>query len=269
MESGQSGRSTDGRRERWRGHKAARREEFVDAALRALAEHGPELRVEQVAREAGVTKPVLYRHFADKAGLQEAVHARGTHLLVTRLAPALDDSASPVDRIRGAVEGYLSLMEEQPNLYWFIRRTQPPGPAEQASGVEAGKTIIAATLTHAFDEYLFAFGVDDTAAAPMAHAIVGMVQNTTEWWVIDKSMPREEIAEQLIGYIWSLLEGVLRRHGVELDPTVPLSAPDIQATHSPAPTPTPTPTATVPEAPEAPEAPSEPEQATAAAGHGA
>ncbi|NKI44071.1 TetR/AcrR family transcriptional regulator [Streptomyces physcomitrii] len=235
VKSGQSGRTRDGRRERWRTHRAARRAEFVDAALRAFARHGPELRVEQVAAEAGVSKPVLYRHFEDKAGLQDAIHERGAELLVTRLAPALDDTASPRDRIRAAVRGYLSLIEEQPNLYWFIRRTQPGGAEAGDSGVEAGKSVIAATLAHAFDEYLFAFGITERAAAPMAHAIVGMVQSTAEWWTTDPRSDRAEVEEHLVGFIWSLIDGVLRRHGVELDPEVAVNAPDIQATRATAP----------------------------------
>lgn len=37
------------------------------AALRVLSKDGPELPMDAVAAEAGVTKPVLYRYFVGKA----------------------------------------------------------------------------------------------------------------------------------------------------------------------------------------------------------
>src|ERR1041384_4390728 len=90
----------DARRERWREHRAARRAEFVEAALRALDEHGPELGMEHVASAAGVTKPVLYRHFTDKADLFVALGQRGTEILFERLIPAVNTEEAPVTRIR-------------------------------------------------------------------------------------------------------------------------------------------------------------------------
>ena len=41
----------DARRDRWRSHREARREEFIQAALRALAKHGPDFGMEHVAAE--------------------------------------------------------------------------------------------------------------------------------------------------------------------------------------------------------------------------
>jgi len=49
----------DARRDRWSDHRARRRREFVDAALRVLEVQGPDLPMEAVAAEAGGTKPVL------------------------------------------------------------------------------------------------------------------------------------------------------------------------------------------------------------------
>src|SRR5699024_4262445 len=71
----------DARKDRWRKHRLARRAEFVEAAIRVLDEHGRELGMDNVAAEAGITKPVLYRHFADKADLHTALGQRGTEIL--------------------------------------------------------------------------------------------------------------------------------------------------------------------------------------------
>ena len=41
--------ASDARRDRWSSHRAQRRREFVDAALRVLQSHGPDLLMDAVA----------------------------------------------------------------------------------------------------------------------------------------------------------------------------------------------------------------------------
>src|SRR5262249_17476551 len=79
----------DARRDPWTDHRARRGREFVDAALRALEVQGPDLPMEAVAAEAGVTKPVLYRYFQDKSALVDALGERGSEILLDRLLPAI------------------------------------------------------------------------------------------------------------------------------------------------------------------------------------
>ncbi|MFH8369674.1 TetR/AcrR family transcriptional regulator [Streptomyces sp. NPDC018031] len=222
VKSGEPGRGTDGRKSRWSAHRAARREEFIDAALRALAEHGPELHIGHVAQQAGVSKPVLYRQFADKADLLAALQERGVTMLIERVVPALDDSLPPLDRIRGAIDGFFSLLDEHPNLYWLAARTIPTGPRGEGTGVHAGKALTSAELTRIFDESLHFFGLDTRGAEPWAHAIVGMVQNTAEWWLEKQSMSRREVVDRLTEMVWAALDGFLRGYGITLDPKVPI-----------------------------------------------
>jgi len=61
----------------------------VDAALRVLEAQGPDLPMDAVAAEAGVTKPVLYRYFQDKSALVGALAERGSEILLDRLLPAI------------------------------------------------------------------------------------------------------------------------------------------------------------------------------------
>ncbi|MGH3547151.1 MAG: TetR/AcrR family transcriptional regulator [Pseudonocardiaceae bacterium] len=51
------------------GHREQRRAALVQAAMRAIRQHGPDVAMDDIATEAGVSKPILYRHFLDKGGL--------------------------------------------------------------------------------------------------------------------------------------------------------------------------------------------------------
>jgi AcrR family transcriptional regulator len=212
----------DARRDRWRSHRAARRAEFVEAAMRALAEHGPEVGMDHIAAEAGVTKPVLYRHFADKADLFVALGHRGTEILFNRLIPALNNEEAPVPRIRKSLTAFFSTVEEYPHLYrLLVRRSLANRPVEQDIVAE-DKELIAQALSALLGDYLRAMNLDSGAAEPWAHGIVGMVQNVSEWWLERRTMSRDAVVEYLTQIIWAAIDGFTRANGVVLDPNKPL-----------------------------------------------
>jgi AcrR family transcriptional regulator len=215
---------TDARRERWKGHREARRAEFVEATIRAVAKHGPDVGMDEIAAEAGVSKPVLYRHFADKSDLYLAVGRRGTEMLMDKMGPALADDGPIRARIRRIVDAYLSVIEEHPNLYRFVvRKSFTDRPVEQ-DVVTEDKELIAAALARLLGDYLRAYGMDSGGAEPWAHALVGMVQNAGDWWLDRQSMTRASLSDYLATIIWHAIDGLLRSAGVELDPDAPLTA---------------------------------------------
>ncbi|RZS44229.1 TetR family transcriptional regulator [Herbihabitans rhizosphaerae] len=194
----------------------------MEAALRALDKHGPDLGMEHVAAEAGVTKPVLYRHFTDKADLFLALGHRGTEILFDRLIPALNNETAPLPRIRMAIDSFFSVIEEFPNLYrLLVRRSFAEKPVD-ADVVAEDKELIAAGLTALLGDYMRAFDLDSGAAEPWSHGIVGLVQNVGEWWLERRTMSREAVVEYLTQLIWAAIDGILRQKGVIVDPTKPL-----------------------------------------------
>ncbi|WP_086863972.1 TetR/AcrR family transcriptional regulator [Amycolatopsis lexingtonensis] len=213
----------DARRDRWRKHRIARRKEFVEAALRALDKHGPDLGMEDVAAEAGVTKPVLYRHFDDKADLYVALGQRGTEILFERLIPAINAELAPVPRIRMALDAFFTVIEEHPNLYRLLAHGRPEKPVS-SDVVAEDKELIASALTALLGDYMRMFNMDSGAAEPWAHGIVGMVQNTGEWWLDRRSMGRDSVVEYLTQIIWAAIDGLTRQNGVVIDPNQPLEA---------------------------------------------
>lgn len=192
-----------------------RRRQFVDAALRVLAAQGPELNMDAVAAEAGVTKPVLYRYFHDKSALVQALDERGTELLFSQLLPAISADGPGLARVRSAVGAYFSVIDEYPNLYWLIAR-QP--------AADEHKDFIAAALAAVIGDYLRAFNLETEAAEPWAQGITGLVQTTGEWWLRRRPLARDVVVEHVTQLIWAGLAGVLRTAGIIVDPDQPFSA---------------------------------------------
>ncbi len=211
---------TDARKERWRGHREGRRAEFVDATIRAVGTYGPDVGMDRVAAEAGVTKPVLYRHFTDKADLYLAVGARATDLLMAKVVPALAEDGPIFERIRRAVGCYVTFVDEYRELYRFL--IMRPNPTKRDL-VQEDKSKIAEVLTELLAAYLRLFRMDPVVAGPSAHGIVGLVQGAVEWWLEQGGMTREQLTDHLTTMIWHGIDGVLRAGGVTLDPHDPVS----------------------------------------------
>ncbi|GGU88140.1 TetR/AcrR family transcriptional regulator [Lentzea flava] len=213
----------DARRERWKGHREQRRAEFVEATIAAVAKKGPDVGMEDVAAEAGVSKPVLYRHFTDKSDLYLAVGQKATEMLMERMGPALAADGPIRDRIVRIVDAYLSVIEDNPNLYRFVVKGSFVDRPVEKDVVQEDKNLIANTLARILGDYLRAFEMDSGGAEPWAHALVGMVQNAGDWWLDRQTMSRANLSDYLATIIWHAVDGLLRSAGVQADPAKPLT----------------------------------------------
>ena len=211
----------DARRDRWDDHRARRRREFVDAALRVLEAHGPELPMDAVAAEAGVTKPVLYRYFQDKSALVDALAERGSQILLDRLIPAIQAGCPALTRVRDAVGAYFAVIDEHPNLYWLLAREARGEAGGGPDSIQQNKETIATALTAVIGDYLRAYGLDSGGAEPWAHGMTGLVQSTGEWWLQRRSMSRATVVDYVTNIIWAAISGTLRSAGVAVDPDQP------------------------------------------------
>jgi AcrR family transcriptional regulator len=78
------------------------RQQILDAAEELLHRYGPaKTTVTDVARHLGMSHANVYRHFASKAALQDAVAARWLHEAVVKpLQPVAESDVTPPERLR-------------------------------------------------------------------------------------------------------------------------------------------------------------------------
>jgi len=181
---------------------------MVAAAIDAIRMLGPGVSVAEIAAQAGITKPVLYRHFTDRADLQRAVGQEAAALLMARMAPELDPDREPVELIRGVVDAFLAGIEAEPELWRFVVHH----PIERAPGAEVvddAREQIARMLTALIGERLRGLGLDSGGAEAWAQGLVGMVQSAGDWWLERRTMSRRALTDYLTTLIWGGVSGVL------------------------------------------------------------
>src|SRR5437763_14978599 len=102
--------------------RAQRRESLLDAAIECIRREGPDASMDEIAAEAGVTKPILYRYFRHKADLYEAVAHRYTQIVAADLRKAMRRKEHPREVLRSAIDSYIRLVEREGQIYRFLIR---------------------------------------------------------------------------------------------------------------------------------------------------
>lgn len=219
-------RPGDGRTARWAGQRERRRREFVDAALRAIAAHGPEASTEQIAEEAGVARTRLYKYFADAGDLQASIADRVAELITAELAPAWNPHGTPMQVITAAIDAHTVWLSEHGELYRYLTMHSLSARAGGYDAISDVRTAIAHNLTAVFEHYLTVFGIEGRTAETVAFGLVGLVESSTARWLENpRDLGRDELAELLARWVWRIVDDTLRAGGVELDPHEPLPAP--------------------------------------------
>ena len=200
----------DRRNSRWDEHRRTRREQLVEATLAAVEKHGAGVGMEEIAAEAGTSKTVVYRHFADRSELYVAVCNRVASQLLPKLRAAIEsDSGHPRAMVAAAIDTYLAFIETDPELYRFVvhqHTLDRPASDPMASLSDLVGQQAAAAISVALQQA----GHDPAAAAPWGHGVVGLVRSAADWWLrAERPMLRTELAAHLTDLAWAGLSGVV------------------------------------------------------------
>ncbi|MCP4867703.1 MAG: TetR/AcrR family transcriptional regulator [Proteobacteria bacterium] len=96
----------------------------------------------ETARRVGITPMAVYRHFADKEALLEALCGLGFEQLRDVLQGALE-SDDPAERLRQTFYGYLRFATDAPNTYALVfERRMRPGERAGRSTVPAFRFVV-------------------------------------------------------------------------------------------------------------------------------
>lgn len=126
---------------------AERREQVLDATKALAVERGfHAVSIDAVAKRAGITRPVVYNHFDDLAGLLKALVEREGQRAVAQLmelVPKETDARAPATMLLGALRAFLEAVAEDP-VTWRLVLVPVEGTPEilreRAIQIRAGVT---------------------------------------------------------------------------------------------------------------------------------
>ncbi|MFE2265121.1 TetR family transcriptional regulator [Streptomyces griseosporeus] len=191
-----------------------RRRELLEAADRVVLRDGPQASMNAIAAEAGITKPILYRHFGDKGGLYAALAKRHTDALLDSLRAALDAPADRRERVESTLDTYLAAIEARPQVYRFLMH---PAEGSQSGdqggdqGFDVGKHSapllrrMGEELATVIEERLDLGPGGQQLARVWGHGIVGMMHAAGDWWLGERPCSRAELVRSLADLLWGRL----------------------------------------------------------------
>jgi AcrR family transcriptional regulator len=176
------GNSTPGRGPRL--SRDQRREQLLDVTKRVVGEEGfHSVSIDRVAREAGISRPIIYEHFGDLGGLLAALLDReGARALrqLMALMPAPPEPGSGVnDSLLGALAAFLDAVHGDP-VTWRLMLMPPEGaPPFLRERVDQARATVVAQLTSVLEA---SGGPDSRVTSPDPALTASSLQALADHW---------------------------------------------------------------------------------------
>jgi AcrR family transcriptional regulator len=186
---------------------AARREQLLDVALDVFSSNGfHNTSMNEVAEAAGVTKPVLYQHFASKRELYLALLQEEGARLLAAITDATRAAESPRTQVEQGFAAYFRWVADDRDAFVLLfgsgaRRDEVF--AEEVRRVEDAIASAVAPLIQA--------DIDADHQEALAYALVGLSEGTARH-LVHRNQPfdPERLARQMADLAWAGLRAVKR-----------------------------------------------------------
>ncbi|GAA3979740.1 TetR/AcrR family transcriptional regulator [Actinomadura viridis] len=187
---------------------SVRREQLTDVAERLFIDNGyAAVTMEDIARTAGVTRPVVYNHFQSKEGAYLACVERALQQHNAEMLAGLDASADPREQLAKGAEVYFGMLERDPGRWSLVFGSGSVLPGTYADQLARLRFTTIDTIAEMLRRVVPQLPQRRIQAA--AHAISGVGERLGHWWRSDPSLSRAEIVEYYTDILWSGLRGHL------------------------------------------------------------
>ena len=179
-----------------------RRRRLLELGTRLFTEHVyDEISMAQIAREAGISKALLYHYFPSKQDYFMATLAGGAQELRARIEP--DPSLPPLQALTDALDAYLAWIEDNADAYAKLFRS--------AAGVPEVRDLVEAVRDETAARILDGLGATENIRARTAvRGWLWFMDGACLDWIAHRDLDRAELRDLALG----TLAGALMAAGV-------------------------------------------------------
>ncbi len=184
-----------------------RRQQLLGAARRAFAKTGyHETSMNDVAKVAGVTKPVVYQRFESKRDLYRAVLEDIGERMQASVFHTAAAATTPREQVEAGFSAYIEFVQEDPDGFKLLfsgASREDTEWAEIADGVERSIVSNIAKL-------LTVDGMSSRHRQTLAYGVVGMAESMVRHWQNDVShvINPKDLLNDLTTLAWVGLRGL-------------------------------------------------------------
>jgi AcrR family transcriptional regulator len=182
--------------------RAVRERQLVELAEQLFAERGfARTSMEELARRAGVTKPVIYELFDSKDGLFRACVERAIERMAHSIVEAFRSETEPEARLRAGGLAFLRFARDN-RVAWDLMGMQGRF-ADQAQTVRRDQAQLIRTLM----VEIAPEGIDPQELEAVAYAVNSAWEGAAHWMWEHPDAPVEQVADWIVAL---LLPGLRR-----------------------------------------------------------
>ena len=184
-----------------------RRDALLDVAAELIAAGGADaVTMDAVAELAGVSRPLVYKHFANRAELLAALYERESLVLHRQLAIAVSSATTLEEMFRALVHGSLEAQASRGSTFATLRAAGSRTDASRREQRRRDGGTLKFFTTHAVAR----FGLEDKEARAAVAVILGAIDSVLLAW---RARPTKENAQLLEDTYVALAMGGLEALG--------------------------------------------------------
>jgi AcrR family transcriptional regulator len=187
--------------------RPVREQQLLDVAEEQFATRGYDgASIEEIARLAGVTRPIVYDHFGDKEGVYLACLRRARGELEELILAATASASTPREMLERGTEAYFEFVERSGQRWTVLF-----GGAGLTGPAADEVARLRFTTVGQIRDLVAAIAPDADAATveAFAHAISGSAEQVAKWWRANPQFSREQVVAQQCAFAWSGVREVL------------------------------------------------------------
>jgi AcrR family transcriptional regulator len=188
-----------------------RRAGILDAALAVFSARGyHSASIDDIAREAGISKALIYEHFDSKQGLYGDLLERNANELFERLASSIAgvEVEAGAARLATGLDAFFSFVEERRDAWRILFRdvSDPETSAALERIVEQVTSVVAALIAQDPGARSQDKDESERSIRALARMLVGAVQSVANSWAEHPEVAREQAVEMVMDFAWVGLE---------------------------------------------------------------
>jgi AcrR family transcriptional regulator len=189
-----------------------RREVILAAAEEVFAAngyHGASL--DEIAQAAGISKALIYEHFASKRDLHASLLDAHVAEIFRRLQANAEAGTTGEERLRGGIDAFLGFVEEHREAWRALfRDATDPEVADLLQRVQAQATGVIAALIAADPGARQDPSVSERERELRiemhAQLLSGAVQSLANWWHDRQDVSRAQLVDRAMEFAWIGIE---------------------------------------------------------------
>jgi AcrR family transcriptional regulator len=185
-----------------------RREQLLAVARRVFSERGfHTVTMEDVAKEAGVTKPILYDHFPSKRDLYRGLLEVDLAALKDRIDAALESSPGNRERIRASFQAYFDFVDQEGEGFRLLMKEAVGTEEEFRDLIGRFREDVLAEVTEVIVRESRG-NVDRREAEDVALGLIGMAETVAQHEPGRSKAERSRTVDTLVRLAWRGITGL-------------------------------------------------------------